>query len=186
MRQSLAVLAACLVAASASAADGPSKLLIRFDGALPMDPSTATLSTAGVVGVVPNVVRGVTPGGRPWVLRKFDASIGRDGSIKARGKGLLISSGDPIGTRGAVALVGATLFCGAADATATRFSTLAGSALDTFGNFEIRGKLSTDGINTAVMPDTCTNPVLLVRSYSATTNTLGAWFAAGIPSDGDD
>ena len=185
MRQPFALLAACLVVASASVAAGPRQVLIRFDGALPMDPSTATL-TAGVVGVVPNVVRGVSPGGRPWVLRKLEATVTRDGMITARGKGLLIASGDPIGTRGAVTLVGATLACGAADATATKFSTLAGSALDTAGNFEIRGALSTDGINTAVMPQTCTNPVLLIRSYNATTNTLGAWFAAGIPDDSDD
>lgn len=184
MRQT-AVLTACLLAAAAAFAGPPKNVLVAFDGAINLDPSTA-VSSAGVVSVVPNVVRGINPGGRPWVLRKFSATIGRDGTISARGKGLLIASGDLIGTPGPVTLVGATLTCGAADATATRFSTLTGFALDAAGDFTIRGPLSSDGTNTAVMPDTCTNPVLLVRSVNATTGALGGWFAAGIPGDHDD
>lgn len=183
MRQFI-VLAACIVAASASLAGPPKNVLISFDGAINLDPSTA-VNTAGVISVVQNVVRGINPGGRPWVLRKLSATVNRDGTISARGKGLLIASGELIGTPGPVTLVGATLTCGAADATATRFSTLTGFALDAAGDFTIRGPLSTDGINTAVMPDTCTNPVLLIRSVNATTGALGGWFAAGIV-DKDD
>lgn len=185
MRQT-AVLTACLLAASAAFADPPKNVLVAFEGAINLDPSTATVSTAGVVGVVPNVVRGINPGGRPWVLRKFEATVRRDGTISARGKGLLLASGESIGTPGAVTLVGATLACGTADASATKFSTLTGFTLDAAGDFTIRGPLSTDGTNTAVMPDTCTNPVLLIRSVNATTGALGGWFAAGIPGGRDD
>lgn len=84
--------------------------------------------------------------------------------------------------------VGATLTCGAAvaTATATRYSTIGGFALDAAGNFSIRGPLGTDGVNTAVRPETCTHPVLLIRSVNTTTPLPGGWFAAGIPSSGDD
>lgn len=183
MRQTV-VLASLLLAASAALAGPPKNVLVAFDGAINLDPSTA-VNTAGVVSVTQNVVRGINPGGRPWVLRKFSATVNRDGTISARGKGLLIASGDLIGTPGPVTLVGATLACGAPDATATKFSTLTGFALDAAGDFTIRGPLSTDGTNTAVMPDTCTNPVLLIRSVNAATGALGGWFAAGIV-DKDD
>lgn len=181
-----AILTTCLLAATAAVAGPPKNVLVAFDGAINLDPSTAVVGTTGVVSVVPNVVRGINPGGRPWVLRKFEATVRRDGTISARGKGLLLGSGEAIGTPGAVTLVGATLACGAADATATKFSTLTGFALDAAGDFTIRGPLSSDGTNTAVMPDTCTNPVLLIRSVNATTGALGGWFAAGIPGDRDD
>jgi hypothetical protein len=180
------VLATCLVAASASLAGPPKNVLVTFEGAINLDPSTAVASTTGVVSVVPNVVRGINPGGRPWVLRKLEATVSRNGTLSARGKGLLFGSGEFIGTRGTVTQVGATLTCGSADANATKFNTLTGFALDTAGNFSIRGPLSTDGINTAVMPETCTNPVLLIRSFNTTTGTLGNWFAAGIPGGDDD
>jgi len=41
-------------------------------------------------------------------------------------------------------------------------------------------------VNPAVMPPACDNPVLLIRAYNPTTNTAGAWFAAGIPNRDDD
>lgn len=174
----LSIVAVSTVVAARTEAPPP---LVTFSGAIGVDPLTG----AGGVNVT-NTVRGVAPGGRAWVLRKLSASVNRDGTIVVKGKGLLLGSGESIGTRGGVATVGATLFCGTADANASKFSTITPFALDTFGNFEIRGPLSSDGINTAVLPDTCTNPVLLVRAANATTGLVGPWFAAGIPSDSDD
>lgn len=172
------MLALALAATTALSKDPPP--LVTFSGAIGVDPLTA----AGGVDVV-NTVRGIAPGGRAWVLRKLDARVGADGSIRARGKGLLFTSGDLIGTRGGVAAVVATLSCGAADATARKF-TSPSAVLDLAGNFRIQGRLSEDGINPAVMPATCDNPALLIRSFNTTTGAAGGWFAAGIPGDGDD
>ena len=83
--------------------------------------------------------------------------------------------------RGAVAQVAATLACGPANSTASLFTSPA-SPLDLAGDFQIKGALTQDGINAAVMPPTCDNPVLLIRGVNATTGAVGNWFAAGIPS----
>lgn len=171
------VAASVSLAAVASPRPAP---LIRFEGAIGVDPLTA----AGGVDTS-NVVRGISPGGRAWVLRRLQATVGADGSIFAKGSGLLFASGDLIGTRGTVSQVAVTLFCGAANAAATSFSST-GAALDAAGNFRIQGVLSQDGVNTAVMPATCDNPVLLVRSANVATGALGGWFGAGIPAGGDD
>lgn len=181
MRPSHAFLALMLAAASGAAlADKSPPPLVRFSGAIGVDPLTAS---SGVD--VSNVVRGISPGGRSWVLRKLSAKVGSDGSVSAKGAGLLFGSGDLIATRGTVAAVAVTLFCGAADATARRFTSPSG-ALDLAGNFNLKGTLSEDGINPAVMPATCDNPQLLVRSFNTSTGLPGNWFAAGIVSSNDD
>ena len=154
--------------------------LAVFNGAIGVDPLTA----AGGVDTL-NVVRGISPGGRAWVLRKLSATVAADGSVRISGRGLLFSSGDLIGTRGAVSNVLVTLACGPADTTARKFNSPM-TTLDTAGNFSIRGVLSEDGINPAVMPPSCDNPVLLVRSANASTGAAGGWFAAGIPGASDD
>lgn len=155
--------------------------LVRFSGTIGVDPLTA----AGGVDTL-NVVRGINPGGRAWMLRTLKASVAKDGTLTARGTNLVFTSGDGIGGRGAVTHVAATLACGPA-ATARKFNT-GPFELDLYGNFRINGKLSEDGINAAVMPDTCDTPVLLIRSANPTTGVLGNWFAAGIPApvSGDD
>ncbi len=173
-------LALTVTLGSALAHKGDPAPLVSFSGAIGVDPLTA----AGGVDVV-NTVRGIAPGGRAWVLRKLSARVGADGSIKASGRGLLFSSGELIATRGTVAAVAATLTCGAADATARKF-TSPSAPLDLAGNFSIKGVLSEDGINPAVMPASCDNPVLLIRSFNTTTGAAGNWFAAGIPGTDDD
>jgi len=164
-------LSLALAAASASAA--PAAVILKFNGAIGVDPLTA----AGGVDVS-NVVRGVSPGGRAWVIRKLDARVFSDATVEIRGKGLLFSSGDVIATRGPVTHVAATLACGPADGTALKLST-APAELNAAGNFTIRGPLL-DGVNTAVLPATCDNPQLLIRGANPTTGALGGWFAAGI------
>lgn len=161
------------LAASAASADA-SEPVLAFDGAIGVDPLTA----AGGVDA-PNVVRGINPGGRAWVIERFDARIYDDARIVATGRGLLFSSGDVIGTRGPVANVAATLACGPAN-NALTFTTQP-FPLDTAGDFKIRGTLSDDGGNPAVLPVPCDNPVLLIRGVN-TAGQVGGWFAAGIPS----
>jgi hypothetical protein len=169
-----------LAAASAAAFATRTPPLVEFSGAIGADPLTA----AGGVDAL-NTVRGVNPGGRAWVMRKFKATVGADGSVSARGAGLLLASGEGIATRATIASVVVTLFCGPADATARKFTSAPG-ALDLAGNFRISGVLSEDGINAAVLPPSCDNPKMLIRSVNATTGVAGGWFAAGIPGDGDD
>jgi len=168
-----------LLAAMAAQAGGTPPL-VAFSGAIGVDPLTA----AGGVDAL-NVVRGINPGGRSWVLRKFSATVGKDGSVSAKGSGLLLGSGEGIATRGSVAAVVVTLFCGPADASARRF-TSPSAALDLAGNFSLKGVLSEDGVNPAVLPAACDNPQLLVRSFNTGTGAAGGWFAAGIVDTDDD
>ncbi len=177
--RSLAALTLAAVASMPALADDDSTL-VRFRGAIGVDPLTA----AGGVDVV-NTVRGIAPGGRAWTLVSLRAVVRTDGTIHASGKGLLFTSGDLIGTRGGVTTVGATLACGAANNTAALFHSRP-AALDLAGNFTISGKLTQDGVNDAVMPATCDNPVLLVRNVNAATGAFGGWFAAGIPKVNTD
>ena len=167
----LSLLAAAAVALSAHAAGDT---LVRFEGAIGVDPLTASGGQ-----LVTNTVRGIAPGGRGWVLPSFDASVRVDGRIRASGRGLLFSSGEVIATRGGVGAVVLTLFCGPADPSAQAFTSPA-VPLDAAGNFRVDATLSEDGVNPATMPAACDNPQLLVRGFNTNTNLPGGWFAAGI------
>lgn len=156
----LAALAA-LAAGTAQASDP----LVQFNGAIGVDPVAGIANGAPVA----NTVLGVPPGGRGWILRKLRAEVDPDGSISAKGSGLLFSGGDAIGTRGGVTQVFATLFCSGV-AHHSPFADL-----DLAGNFVIKGKLGT------VPPSPCLAPVLLIRNAAGTQ----AWFAAGIPGGED-
>jgi hypothetical protein len=165
---------AALALSAAAFAHSESDSLVSFDGAIAVDPLTASNGVDAL-----NVVRGVNPGGRAWTIRRVSATVSRDGLVSARSGGLLLSSGDVIGTRAGIAQVAVTLFCGPADNTDTAFSS-APAAFDTAGNFHLSGPLTQDGVNRAVLPATCDNPALLVRAVGAS-GTPGAWLAAGIP-----
>ena len=139
---------------------------VRFDGGIGVIPVTG-VGADGTVRL--NVVRGVNPGA-PWQIAGLDAIVQNDGHIDVVGSHLLLANGNGIGTNGGVR-VHATLFCGNADNTATPFDSAA-VALDHDGNFRI------DGLLTAVPPNPCTNPALLIRVGQP---GGGVWFAAGIP-----
>lgn len=173
------VAAVLLVLSASLHAHGDSKVLVRFDGGIGTDPLTASNGVD-----VPNVVRGINPAGRAWVIDRLRVSIGSNGSISARGAGLLLASGDVIGTRAGITQVAATLACGPANATAVLFHS-APAAFDTAGNFHIDSTLTQDGVNAAVLPATCENPALLIRAVGAN-GAPGAWLAAGIPNSHDD
>ena len=64
----------------------------------------------------------------------------------------------------------ATLFCETGVAPVEHNTDLAGVPLEPNGDFRIDDTLS------PVPPNTCTSPVLLIRSAAS-----GSWFAAGIP-----
>ena len=128
--------------------------LVRFDGGIGEIP-VSSLAAA-------NVVKGVSPGGQPWVISRLVADVRTDGRISVDGRGLLLAGGNGIGTNGGQS-VRAMLFCGAASFTSDLVP------LQANGDFSIDGALS------AVPSEPCDTPTLLI------VNSGGRWFAAGIP-----
>ena len=148
--------------------------IARFDGGIGVIPVTNGAGPVNADGTFPNVrlnvVRGVNPGAGPWRIADLRADIDTDGSIKVRGRGLLLASGNSIG-QNANQSVFATLICEAA-APFVEHST-GKVPLAANGDFRIDDTLND-------VPSDCPSPVLLIR------NTGGVWFAAGIPKSGDD
>ena len=127
----------------------------------------------GGIGVIPTgsgntMVRGVTAAGQIWVIQDLAADVKQDGRIRLDGRGLLLGSGNGVGSN-ANQSVFATLFC-ANDTNIPHSSNLAGVPLEVDGDFRIDDTLS------PVPPNPCTSPVLLIRSAGN-----AAWFAAGFP-----
>jgi hypothetical protein len=141
---------------------------LKFKGGIGVINVTGFSATTGLPTF--NVVRGVNPAG-PWRIAALDATIGFDGHIQVKGRGLLLAAGDKIGTN-AGASVHATLFCGAAG-SAVAFDE-PGVPLNANGDFTIDDFLTGNG----PLPSPCVNPVLLIRNGN--TAGQGVWFAAGI------
>jgi hypothetical protein len=116
--------------------------------------------------VVANDVRGVQPGGRPWVIAKLRAAVRPDGSISVKGEGLVLGGGNAVGTPAIPRQVVATLFCGATELNSAAVD------LDANGDFVIRSPLS------GALPNPWATPTLLIRNFAA--GAAGPWFAAGI------
>jgi len=148
--------------------------IARFDGGIGVIPAQNGAGVANADGTLPNVrlnvVRGVNPGAGPWRIAELRADIDTSGRIKVRGRGLLLASGNGIGTN-ANQSVFATLICEAA-APFVEHSTFS-VPLAPNGDFRIDETL-------ASAPSECASPVLLIR------NTGGVWFAAGVPKLGED
>lgn len=146
-------------------------VLVRFDGGIGVDPVSGITSNAPVL----NVVRGVPPGGFPWVIERLRADVQVDGRIRVDGRGLLLAGGNVLGTNGGQKVL-AILFCGTPGAAgalgnATAQSTdPAGVALDVNGDFRI------DDVLAPAPPNPCDSPVLLIATPGS-----HHWFAAGIP-----
>jgi len=158
----LSVLA--LLASSAKADD----TLAKFKGGIGVIPVSSGVGTdPTATDVNRNIVRGVPPRGQIWTIADLDATVKTDGSIRVKGRGLLLAGGNNIGFT-ANLFVFATLLCG----TTPHSTDLSGVPLAANGDFEIVELLTT------VPPTDCASPVLLIR------NTAGnpqPWFAAGIP-----
>ena len=139
-----------MVACVPAFADG---FLVKFEGGFGSQPLRS--------GPAVNVVRGVNPGGIPWVIERLSAEVKQDGRISVSGRGLLLAGGDGVGTNGGQS-VRARLFCG----NLTHDTGLV--ALEADGDFRIHDVLS------PLPPVPCDNPALLI------VNAGSAWFAAGI------
>src|SRR5215475_1845205 len=74
--------------------------LVRFDGGVGVIPS----------GSANTAVRGVAAAGQIWVIRDLAADVREDGRIRIDGRGLLLGSGNAVGSN-ANQSVFATLFC---------------------------------------------------------------------------
>ena len=160
---------------SAAASD----TLVKFKGGIGVIPVSSgvavapTLATALTVeSVNRNIVRGVQPPGQIWVIADLRADVKADGlgSIKVRGKGLLLGGGNNVGFNAGQS-VRATLLC-ANDGNVLHDSGLV--PLEANGDFRI------DDVLAPPPPNPCDSAVLLIR------NPAGAWFAAGIPNLGND
>jgi hypothetical protein len=128
---------------------------------------------SGGIGDIPTgsaatAVFGVPAAGQIWVIRDLRAEVRMGGLIQVDGQGLLLGSGNGVGTN-AGASVFATLFC-ANDGDVQHSTGAAGVPLQANGDFRIQDVLS------PAPPDTCTSPALLIRVAGN-----GGWFAAGIP-----
>jgi hypothetical protein len=88
--------------------------LVRFDGGIGVDPIAGIVSNAPA----PNVVRGIPPGGFPWVVRRLRADVKADGRVQVDVRGLLLAGGNVIGTNVGQRVL-AMLFCGAPGANGT-------------------------------------------------------------------
>src|SRR3954451_18337972 len=76
--------------------------LVRFDGGIGEIPVSNTTT--------PNVVRGVSPGGRPWGISRLTAGVRTGAHTLVAGRGLLLAGGNGIGTNGGQMVV-ARLSC---------------------------------------------------------------------------
>jgi hypothetical protein len=159
------VLAAALLLAAVVQPVEAQQRFLRFEGGIGVHPlSNVTINGEGGVVVSPNAVRGVPPGGQPWVIADLTADIRADGRIRVDGRGLLLAGGNNVGLNGGASVI-ATLIC---EDNIQRSTDAVGVALAPDGDFRINDMLS------PWPPTTCESPVLLIR------NTAGRWFAAGI------
>jgi len=174
MMKAAAVIVFTLGIVSHVSAQG-SDVIARFDGGIGVIPVSNGAGPANPDGTLPNarlnIVRGVNPGAGPWRIAELRAEVDADGDIRVRGRGLLLASGNSIG-QNANQRVFATLICEAA-APFVQHNTAFSVPLEPNGDFRIVDTLTT-------VPSECPSPVLLIR------NTAGLWFAAGVPTSGDD
>jgi hypothetical protein len=153
-------------------------VLLLVLGAIAVPANAANLASFnGGVGVIPTgsantTVRTVAAAGQIWVIRKLAATVADDGSIEIEGKGLLLGSGNGVGSNANNAHVFATLMCANDGNVQHNSSSTPGVQLAPNGDFVIAEMLS------PAPPSSCDSPVLLIRNVAN-----GGWFAAALPSD---
>lgn len=132
MKQTLLRLGIAALLPLGLAAHEDQHAITRFDGGIGVQP---VLINPATFAAVANVVRGIRPGILPWTIRSLKANLEKDGELEARGRGLVLAGGAPIGTRADLPSVRALLFC---DAEITAHVS-APAALDSDGDFNIAG-----------------------------------------------
>jgi hypothetical protein len=183
--------AGLVAAGTAAAGGGYSSTLFTFDGGTG---NQVFRSAAGVPTL--NTVAGVAPAGAPWGITSFDATIRKNGDIRAVGEGVVLWGGDGFGSRAGPRQLIISLFCRNAPVAPALTGALILTPfnsepfdLNEDGDFVVRSKL-TDATG-ATPPLTCgddrdNRPILLIRSVTPANPTTGtpatpaAWFAAGL------
>ena len=150
--------------------------LVRFDGGFGVDPVSGIVSNAPAL----NVVRGIPPGGFPWVIKRLRADVKADGRIRVDVRGLLLAGGNVIGTNGGQRVL-AMLFCGAPGAGGSLGNATAHSSDPAGVLLSANGDVEIDDVLTPTPPSPCDSPALLI-----VTPGTHHWFAAGIPRTDDD
>jgi hypothetical protein len=176
MKRWFSVLPLFALVALAPLAATADDLLVRFNGGIGVDPVSGIASNVPVL----NVVRGVPPGGFPWVIKRLRADVLVDGQIHVDGRGLLLAGGNVLGTNGGQKVV-AILFCGAPGPAGTVGNATAHSTDPDAVPLDVNGDFRIDDLLTPPPPAPCDSPALLI----ATPGTHH-WFAAGIPTTRDD
>jgi hypothetical protein len=190
--RTILAIAGLIAAGTAIAHDGSrANILFKFDGGVGVQPFR---SAAGVPTL--NTVAGVPPGGAPWGITSFRATIKDTGDIRAKGTGVLLWGADGLGTRAGPRQVIVSLFCRVVPVppavSAALILTPFNSApvdLNPDGDFEVRSPLA--DATGAAPPLNCgdnvdNRPVLLIRAFTPANATTGApaaagpWFAAGL------
>jgi hypothetical protein len=101
---------------------------------------------------------GVSPGGAPWVLKRGEVRLKRDGKLDLSVNGLVIPA---LGTPGPVTTISASLYCGA-DSSTTPADTTQQVPISRKGDARIRDA-------SFRVPSTCLAPVILVQPNGLTT-----------------
>jgi hypothetical protein len=146
--------------------------LVTFDGGIGVDPVSGITSNAPAL----NVVRGIPPGGFPWVIKRLRADVQVDGRIHVDGRGLLLSGGNVLGTNGGQRVM-ALLFCGTPGANGSLGTATAHNSDPAGVPLEMNGDFRIDDFLTPAPPAPCEHPVMLIA-----TPGVHHWFAAGIPN----
>jgi hypothetical protein len=170
----MSAIAGPAAAQNANNNNNSNKPVLTFNGGAGVIPlvSVTGCPTACVENL--NVVRGVVPGGVPWVINQLEAQVSANGSIKVSGQGLVLAGGANPGQAPTPALtVLANLTCQTAAGPPPTYSssTTAGVTLSPNGGFQINGTLA------PLPPVPCAFPVLLIQSTPS-----NHWFALGILS----
>jgi hypothetical protein len=175
-------LALLLVAAAWPLYASADDTLARFKGGIGVIPVSAGVVPPGTQPTTSevvnrNFVRNVPPPGQIWVISGLDARVRVNGEIRVKGKGLILAGGNSVG-RATGQRVFATLICEANSPFVEHSTDLTGVPLADNGDFEIDDMLSSPANSPLV---DCASPMLLIRTAGG-----GAWFAAGIVSQGND
>jgi hypothetical protein len=104
------------------------------------------------------MIHGVNPGGVPWVLKRGDVRLKRDGTFRLRLQGLVIPIPPFNNTAGPVTTVSASLYC-APDSDTTAAATTDTVPISQSGDARINTTVS--------VPSTCLAPVVLVHPNGA-------------------
>ncbi|HEV7461726.1 MAG TPA: hypothetical protein VGN78_14400 [Solirubrobacteraceae bacterium] len=118
------------------------------------DRGGATLLETTLAPSVPGdpALHGAAAGGAPWVLRRGEARLRRNGHLTARVRGLVIPTAPGNGTPGPVTMVSASLYCGT-DTTAV--GTTPSAPISRSGDARMAGQFT--------LPAKCLAPVVLIH-----------------------